>query len=245
MKDLVKIGLYRLYKNWFYLLGCVLAVLITYWFLTVRPIPQLARQTAEGVAVFISAAIIAFFSIFIGFFMGNETEDGVLRNKVMAGHTQLEVYFGHYITFLIALVGMMVCWLVGAIAGGTRITLSMIVYFIVAFLYNAAYIAIIQAIVFRMKKQLTGILFSLGIFYALVTSVLMGNFIYMISAEQPIVSKVVAVFYNMSAVGQCLARTPFADPGLGETIIQVPISLVMILVASFLGTLGLAKRDIN
>lgn len=247
MKNLVKIGLIRLYKHWFYIVGCILAFVITVWFLETRPIPQLAHHSAESVAILLSGAIIVYFSMFIGIFMGSEAEDGILRNKVMAGHTQLEVYVSHYVTFLLALIGMLVCWFLGAMVGGTQVTADFIEYTCIAFLYNAAYIAIIQAIVFRMKKMVSGVVLGLGIFYFLAANVLISNYIYMVLSDmgQPIMVTLFSVIYNMSAVGQCFARTALADPGLGTTGVQVSVSLGLIVLASLLGTLKLKKRDIK
>lgn len=244
MKNLVKIGLIRLSKNWFYSLGCFLAFVITDWFITVHPIPQLTSYSNENIAILVSAAIVVYFSIFVGLFIGNEYEDGILRNKVMAGHTQVEVYVSHYITLLFALIIMMCFWFLGTIASGTLISLKLMGYCLVAFLYNAAYIAILQAIVFNLKKQTTGILISVGIVYCMISFVLFGNFFYMTFYEQPVISKVIAVIYNMSAMGQCFASTALADSGLGNIRIQIPVSLILIALASFFGTLRLAKRDI-
>lgn len=245
MKNLIKIGLIRLYKNLFYLLGCGLAFIITYWFLTVRPIPQLASYSADNVAILLSGAIVVFFSMFIGLFMGSENEDGILRNKVMAGHTQLEAYFSHYITLLAALTGMMICWFLGAVAGGTVVTSDVAIYCLVAFLYNAAYIAVVEAIVFRLKKHVNGIIIPLGLAYFLLTCVLLGNFAYYMLSEQPALARLVAIVYNLSPLGQCFARTELADPGLGTTGMQVSISLVITALALLIGTLRLKKRDIN
>lgn len=245
MKNLVKIGLTRLYKNFFYILGCVLAVVITNWFLVTTPIPQLAHHSKESVAILLSGAILLFFSFFVGLFMGNENEDGILRNKVIAGHTQMEIYISNYITLLVAMLVMLVCWMVGAVLGGVSIGKEILVYSVVAIFYNAAFIAIVQALVFRIKKQVTGIVISMAYFYLLLTSVLFGNLLYMLTAENTLMSTVVVVFYNISALGQCFARTALADPGLANSLIQIPVSVVVIMVATVVGTLGLRKRDIN
>lgn len=247
MNNLIKIGLIRLYKYWFYIIGCILAFVITYWFLVTRPIPQLADEAPQSVANFLCGAIVAYFSLFIGIFMGSESEDGILRNKVMAGHTLLEVYVSHYITFLIALLGMLLCWFAGAVAGGTKVTADFIGCVFVAFLYNAAYIAVIQAITFRMKKTVTGVVCGLGIFYLLVTSVLMGNYVYMVLSEtgRSVATTIFSVIYNMSALGQCFARSSLADPELGSLAVQIPTSVVLIGLAFFAGTLKLKKREIK
>lgn len=245
MKDLVKIGLVRLAKNYYYIGGCILAFAITYWAMTVRPIPQLMSHDATDVAIFISAAIILFFSIFIGLFCGNENEDGILRNKVIVGHTQHEAYFANYLTLVLAAIGMMICWLVGAFASGVPFSFRLLVYFFIAVLYNSAYIAVIYAIVFRTKRQAVGIMISIGWFYMLLTAVLMGNFFYMITEGKEVFQRIIIMAYNMSAVGQCFARTDFVDPGLANPFVQISMSLLVFAIATFCGTLGLKKRDVK
>lgn len=244
MKNLIKIGLIRLSKNIYYILGCILAVVITCYFVANCPIIQLAKYGKEAVAIVVSGAIVLFFSFFIGLFIGNENEDGILRNKIMAGHTQVRVYLSHYSTLMIAMTGMLICWLLGAALGGAKIGAELLVYLIVALFYNAAYIAIIQALVFRLKKQTAGIVLSVGFFYVLTNGVLMGNFIYMLTMDYPVVNKLVAIIYNLSALGQCFARTPLADPGMGSAMIQIPVSVALIALATAIGTVGLKKRDI-
>lgn len=245
MKNLVKMGFVRLYKNWFYVLGCILAFVITVWFLQTRPIPQLADDDAESVAILLSAAIVLYFSMFVGFFIGNENEDGNLRNKVMAGHSQISVYLSHYIVLVSALVIMLFCWLAGAMVGGAHLQLRLVVYLLVACLYNSAFIAVIMSIVFRLKKQTTGIVIGVGIFYFLTSTVLIGNFIYSVTYDNAFVNNIVVALYNLSPLGQCFARTSLSDPGLAVTGVQVGLSALIIVAALYVGTLGLKKRDIN
>lgn len=244
MKNLVKIGLTRLYKKKFYIVGCVLAFAITLWFLKAGPIPQLVKYSADTVALLLSAAITLYFSLFTGLFMGNETEDGILRNKVMAGHSQVTVYLSHYVTLLIAMVGMFVCWLLGAIAGGTVITSKVLLNICIVLLANAGYIAVVLAICFRIKKQVVGIIIGICIFYILVTTVLVNNYVYMISCGTP-AEKLMTVVYNISAVGQCFAVSDFVDEGLRVPLLQLLVSVTVALLATLAGTCKLAKRNIK
>ena len=137
MKNLVKIGVTRLYKNIFFIVCCVLAFLITEWFVSVGPIPQLAKYGAATNAIVVSAGIIFFFALFTGMFFGGERESGILRNQVMAGYSQKEIFFGRYITLLIALAVMNLFWILGAVVGGTKIDAQMLKYIGIEFLYNA------------------------------------------------------------------------------------------------------------
>ena len=159
--------------------------------------------------------------------------------------SQLDVYFSNYITFLVALVGIMIFWFAGSVAGGAAISSELMLYMVIAFLYNAAFIAIVQAIVFRLKKQVVGISISMGLFYFFVVSVLMGNFFYMITDTNKALQNIVIVVYNVSALGQCFARSGLADQGLANTGVQISASIIIFILATFIGTLKLKKRDIN
>lgn len=245
MKNLVKIGLNRLTKSIVYIIGCILAFVITNRFIVACPIPQLAKYDPNSLAILVSGAITIYFSFFVGFFIGNDNEDGILRNKVMVGHSQLSIYFANYITFIVSLAVMMVFWIAGALVSGSKLDSSLLTYIAVSFFANAAFIALVQSIVFRAKKMIIGIVISMGIAYAFVGSVLMGNFFYMITDGQASLQKLVIVIYNISALGQCFARTSMSDPGLAITPVQLGVSLALIIAASFIGTLGLKKRDIN
>lgn len=246
MKNLVKIGVTRLYKNIFFIVGCVLAFLITEWFVSVGPIPQLAKYGATTNAIVVSAGIIFFFALFTGMFFGGERESGILRNQVMAGYSQKEIFFGRYITLLIALTVMNLFWILGAVVGGTKIDAQMLKYIGIEFLYNAAAITVVLAICSRTKKQLNGIVISLGIAYLCVTGVLVGNFIYSITADiSKTVSMIVAYIYNLSPVGQCFARSGIADEGIDTLWIQLLASLTVLVLGFFFGTFKVSKSDVN
>ena len=246
MKNLVKIGVTRLYKNIFFIVGCVLAFLITEWFVSVGPIPQLAKYGAATNAIVVSAGIIFFFALFTGMFFGGERESGILRNQVMAGYSQKEIFFGRYITLLIALAVMNLSWILGAVVGGTKIDAGMLEYICIEFLYNAAAIAIILAICSRAKKQTNGIVISLGIAYLCVTGCLIGNYIYSITCDiSKTVSMIVAYIYNLSPVGQCFARSGIADEGIDALWIQLLASLTVLVLGFFFGTFKVSKSDVT
>lgn len=246
MKNLVKIGVTRLYKNIFYIVCCALAFLITEWFVSVGPIPQLAKYGAATNAIVVSAGIIFFFALFTGMFFGGERESGILRNQVMAGYSQKEIFFGRYITLLIALAVMNLSWILGAVVGGTKIDAGMLEYIGIEFLYNAAAIAVILAICSRAKKQTNGIVISLGIAYLCVTGVLIGNYIYSITCDiSKTVCTIVAYIYNLSPVGQCFARSGIADEGIDALWIQLLASLTVLVLGFFFGTFKVSKSDVT
>ena len=246
MKNLVKIGVIRLYKNIFYIVCCVLAFLITEWFISVGPVPQLAKYGATTNAIVVSAGIIFFFALFTGMFFGGERESGILRNQVMAGYSQNKIFFARYITLLIALAVMNLFWILGAVVGGAKLEAEMLRYIGIEFLYNAAAIAVILAICSRTKKQINGIVISLGIAYLCVTGVLVGNYIYSITADvSGTVSTIVAYIYNLSPVGQCFARSGIGDEGIQTLWVQLLASLTVLVLGFFFGTFKVSKSDVS
>ena len=246
MKNLVKIGVTRLYKNIFFIVCCVLAFLITEWFVSVGPIPQLAKYGAATNAIVVSAGIIFFFAMFTGIFYGGEKESGILRNQVMAGYSRKVIFFGRYITLLIALAVMNLFWILGAVVAGTKLDSEMLVYIGIEFLYNAAAIAVVLAICSRTKKQINGVVISLGIAYLCVTGVLIGNYIYYITSEiSKTASTIVAYVYNLSPVGQCFARSGIADEGIDAIWIQLLASLTVLVLGFFFGTFKVSQSDVN
>jgi len=245
MKDLVKIDLYRLGRHKLYWAGCLLALGFTAWFLLVRPIPQLEKYEAEKVAILLNAGISFYFSFFVGLFLGSEWADGILRNKVMAGHSQKAVLGGHYLSLLAALGGMTLSWLLGALAGGVALSGSLLFFCLKSLMFNAAFIAVLQAICFRLRKQSQGIIFTGTIFYMTFVGTLAGNLLYSISMGRPVLHKIVALLYNTSAIGQCFAGSGLADEGLNNPLLQIPVSLLLMAGALLLGSLGLNKRSID
>ena len=245
MRSLIKINLIRLYKNTFYIVACILAFIITYWFMTVKPIPQLANKEPLVSAILLSSGIVFFFSIFAGLFFGNEREDGIIRNKLIAGHSMLTIYFSQYITLCIAMLIMMVFWLVGAIVAGMPINSDTILYTLIAILFNAATLSIIESVVIRVKKQIIGVLASMFIIYIFLQSVFVGNFLNMITYENKVANTIVVVIYNISSIGQCFARSGMGDPEINNTFIQIMVSVIVMVISFLLGTMKLSKTEIN
>lgn len=245
MKKLIKMDFLRLQKSALLLVCDILAMIITWWFVKNKPIPQLADEDINTLAILASAGITFFFSIFTGILFGSEREEGILRNKIMAGHSQKEIFFSQYIVLLVAMGEMTCFWFIGALAGGARIDGQFFLYVVVSLVFNSAFIALVQAICFRAKKQVTGVVVSLAVFYFFSFGILIENFLYMITEGNPVPQFIIAVIYNISAVGQCFARTTLADPGLANTVLQLVVSLAVMGVALFAGTVNIAKRDVN
>lgn len=245
MVNLLKIGFTRLYKNFYFIGGCVLAFAITYWFIDTQPIVQLVKYGPNTSAIIVSVAIVFFFSIFSGLFFGSEWGDGTIRNKVMAGHSKMSIYLSQYITLVVSMAIMMIFWFVGALVAGAEVNKEFLLYAGIAFLYNSAYIAVVQWIVFRSKKLVNAIVIPLGIAYLLLNIMLVGNLINTITYDNPVANGIVNIVYNLNAIGQCFARSGLGDMNLVNTGIQVADSIAIIALATLFGTMGIEKKDIN
>lgn len=244
MLNLIKGNILRLLKNMIYLGGCVISFFVTYYFTMSRPVAFMARWSENCIMIFVSAATILYFSFFTGLFVGTEYSDGVIRNKMIAGHSQLKIYVSDYLSLVLAMIFMFVMWLMGGILGGGRLNRELCVYTIVALCYNAAYIAIMMAISFRIKKQVFSVIAGMGIFYFMTNMVLLGNFF--VSSLDGVVQKIAAVFYSMNVFGQYFIHLGLmdegADLGLG---VRLFLSLLILVIASLAGTMELKNRDVK
>lgn len=56
-----------------------------------------------------------FCALFSSMFFGTEYSDGTIRNKIVVGHTRMDIYFASLITTIAATLLMMLVWLTGAL----------------------------------------------------------------------------------------------------------------------------------
>lgn len=57
------------------------------------------------------------FSIYISLFLGAEIGDGVLRNKLIVGHTRVQVYLANFLTCFLACLCFLTVWLLAGLPG--------------------------------------------------------------------------------------------------------------------------------
>lgn len=62
-------------------------------------------------------AISFFYAVFISLFIGTEYSDGTIRNKIVIGHSRVNIYFSNYITCLAGTLVILIAMLLGCAIG--------------------------------------------------------------------------------------------------------------------------------
>lgn len=244
MLNLFKGNVLRLAKNKLYLGGCVIAFAVTLFLMTARPIEVMKNWEPSKCLILISAAVVLFFSFFPARFVGAEYSDGVIRNKIVAGHSQKEIFYSDYAAMLAADYFMILIAVIAGLAGGVRFDSQISTFLPVFMLYNAVHIAFMMAVSFRIRKTVLSVISGMSIFYLLTNTVLIGNLL--VSRTEGAVLTVCRVLYNTNIFGQVFIHMDFmgpeADPGMP---VRVLIACVLTAAGLIIGTAGLKKRDIK
>lgn len=245
MIKLIRANMIRLFSNILYTGGLVIAFCVTFYFAKRNPIQVMDGWDSVKSMVLVSAATILFFSAFTGIYIGAEYTHGAIRNKIIAGHSQLKIYISDYISLLIGVFVMLAAWFAGGMAAGCKPGSRLLVYALVALFYNSAYIGIMMAISFRMKNQVKSVLLGMTVFYILTNSLLVGNFILMTLAGTSYY-KIMRLVYNANMFGQCFVHAGLSEensnPGIG---IQLLLSVIIMSVAFAMGTIRINKRNVK
>ena len=248
MLRLYKAYMARFLQNVFFLGGCVIALVVTFAVTSNRIVfPFLEDLDPSRRMFFVTAAMVAFFTIFVPVFSNMEYTDGVIRNKMIPGFSQKQIFFSQYLSYVSLALIMWLCYLIGGIAGGANpfgeyLTANLV--FLVALM---SFISVVLMLSFRVTKTVVIIIIAGMMFSASFNMVLFGNLILMIASDSgnAVAELIAALIYNVNTLGQWFALSGFADdyanPG---TPLQILLSLMVILLMTVLGTLGLKKRDL-
>lgn len=74
-------------------------------------------QTINSVYFNLLPVILFFYSVFISLFIGTEYSDGTIRNKIVIGHSRLNIYFSNYITCFAGAIIILAAMLIGGAFG--------------------------------------------------------------------------------------------------------------------------------
>ncbi|SFH66976.1 hypothetical protein SAMN04487830_104137 [Pseudobutyrivibrio sp. OR37] len=247
MKNIYRANMHRILKNWIYILGCIIAIVVTFVFTanTIGMSERFEKMGCDGRMIFISLAMMAYFTIFVPLNTNAEYRDGTIRNKLIAGFSQKEIYLGILFSHITSLAIMEACYFIAGIVGGAKISVELLTKSFIMFLSIAAYISVLEMIAMRVKKTVLVAILAFLILYLTDNIVMIGNLllVFVLKGNSFVIGRII---YNISTMGQWINMIGMADkrnnPGYGVLII---ISLSIIIVTVLLGTLGINKRDIK
>lgn len=244
MTNLYKANTKRLFHNLLYIAGCVIAIVATALFTAgMMHNSYFDRLGEETRMLFISAAMVAFFTIFVPIFTNPEYADGCIRNKIVMGYTQKQIYMTYLLSHFTAAFVMWLFYMAGGIIGGARLNVKTLLINIVILFAVFSYISLLLIISLRLKKMVTVVILSILVLNVNYTCVMFGNAL--LTRTKGTSRKIGAIIYNIPSLGQWFSHSGFADdftnPGM---LIQLNISLIIILVTTLLGTLAINKRDL-
>ena len=245
MKNIYITNMRKLIMSKLYIAGLIIAVVVTYLFTNsgLRLGGIIDNMTPTGRMFFISAAIVAFFTIYTPLFVCEEYTEGSIKNKLIAGFTQKQIFGAGILTQISAAAVMWVLHIVSGIMGGARPDGQCCVEMLIVFLAMIGYVAVIYTLSFRMAKPIRSTIFSFLLLNVCFNMVTFGNLLIMIS--EGIALKIAAVVYNIGVLGQWFVYSGMADDSANPgAVVQVIISVCIIVLSVLVGISRLDKRDI-
>ena len=245
MINIYKSNMRRFFKNIVFIGGCILAFIITFCITSnVFSLPIYEFFKAEKMALFLGIAMIIFATIYVPLFTSTEYRDGVIRNKIVAGFTNSEVFFGHLFAHMTGAAIMMIIYFAGAVIGGARFNLTQITGLVIFLFALWAYISFLMLVAFRIKNIIAVVIVAFAVLNLNWYFMLMGNaFLYYTEGTARFL---VSLVYNVFVVGQLFTHTGFCDeyanPG---NLYQILVSLVIFGLMVLVSNLGLNKRQLK
>ena len=246
MFNIYKGNVLRLVKNTIFIIGCMLAFVITF-LITVGKFPLeflLSLEKADRM-LFASAAMTLYFSFFTTLFVTVEYKDGVIRNRIISGFSQTQVYIASLLAQYSAVVIMHIFYLLGGLLGGAKQSGDFLMKILIYFLALIAYVTVTNAIAFRNKRVVASTILTMVLFNLCFQSVLVGNAIISFMEDAKAI-KIAKMIYNIHALGQWFSLIPFSfdytNPGYP---VLIALSFAIIIPASVIGLIGLKKRELK
>lgn len=153
MRKLLSANFSRLWKDKFFWLcmGAMLIYSVVYMLNGCRQATMDLSEYSYSIDkyYFHFAIVIGFFcAVFGSMFFGTEYSDGTIRNKIIVGHTRINIYIAGLITTFTATMLMMLVWLIGALVavptlGAWKMGIpNLLLYLLIAVMFVAAFSAI-------------------------------------------------------------------------------------------------------
>jgi hypothetical protein len=246
MKNIYKTNMRKLMKSKFYIAGLMIAVAVTFMFTgDMMGFGGIFDDMgATGRMHFIGAAIIAFFTIYTPLFVCEEYTEGSIKNKLIAGFTQKEIFGAGIMTQLSAMFIMWLVYLVAGFIGGARPSGHGIGVYVITLVAMTGYVALVYSVSFRLSKPVRSAIVSFIILNVCFNMVTFGNLLIMICEGTAL--KIAAVIYNISALGQWFVYTGLADDAANPgAVLQILVSLVIVILSVLFGISKLNTRDLK
>ena len=247
MKELIKINLYRLFRDKFFIVCTVLAAIITYAYCANGADLGIAHFSYGGLDAMkmVSIGIIGFLGVFSASFINIELSDGVIRNKKIIGHGQPEIYLSHLVCQFVAVIVMVIAWAIAGIAAGTPVNGDFARAVVNVTMFSASTASIVTLIAMKMRNKLTAAALPIAVIYLLFNFVLFGNFFLMSSIDTPFYPLMQFIYY-LSPVGHWFGESPFGDSECSPALVWlVVIPMVVVVFTTLFGTVTIRKRELD
>lgn len=243
MRALIKAEMIRLYKNKLFITGNILAFLITVAFCKYF---NMVRPSQSGIinfyANFVSLGIMAFSSLFTSLFIGELYVGGVIRNKVIAGHKQTNIYVASMVTIFVGVLTTTGCWFVGCMVAGYHLEMYTLKYILILLFAAIAYAGVLTAVAMRIKNSAVSCGITIVFFFISYVAAISVHAAYVWAEEGT--GMIWKVLLDIMPMGQWFAI--FARDGAElPLIVMLLISVILVGLAYLAGTIGLDKRELN
>ncbi len=246
MLNVLKANLNRLFKNKFFIGGCILAAAITVFFIhNAETVLDVHFRSDDEALELISIGVIAFISIFAPIFQSAEYSSGTIRNKVAMGITQNKIYAAHFLTMVVASIVIILCWLIGGVIAGVSISSWLIAYSVRLIFSMIAYSSFMTFIGMRFRKVVTSATIGVLAFQGAFTAVII---IFMLISQHfgTTLGTILTYIGNSIAMGRWFANSQLCDPNLNPgVIVSIILSLVMAAIYYMIGSFKINKRDLQ
>lgn len=213
MNNLVSAGLQRLKKSYVFFAGLLSMIAITIYHMLTKSneaIRFVEQYYLDNFYFDIGPFMGVFCAVFISLFIGTEYSDGVIRNKIIVGHSRTKVYLSHFIICLIACESFVLMWIIGGLVGIPQLGWinmgyeQFIVYILLSLLYTGALTSIFLLFSMLSSNKTINVVIEM-LFAALL--ILVASTLYM-HLQEP-AQTTVKVIENVSVD---LGGMPFANP---------------------------------
>ncbi len=244
MSRLLKLNMARLARQLYFVAGCVLAFGMTLMFSIYGSQTEGFRvKNINDSMILISVALLVFFSTFSILFINVEYSDGVIRNKIIAGFSQKQVYVSHLLCQYAAVLIMILCWFAGGMAAGARLTSELVEYIFIFAAFSLSYVSILVLMGMRIQKKTRAGVFGIVLIYVLFNAMLVGNAI--VAFTDGILHKIALVVYHLSPLGTWFSRSYVGREYRLPLVSELLIHTAWIVLLYLLGTAKINKRSLS